>query len=131
MQLTRRLLLKLGALLFWRSSSTAVAQDGQAEPSQPFGTEFPNLDSLAVGEWWKKPAPKGPNAPPPMNVPRDQVIAFALYTHEAGVLKLTAQLYPLMPGEPSGMPGSETPLILGFSASSLSMIFAGTWPSTT
>lgn len=27
------------------------------EPDQPFGAEFPNLDSLAVGEWWAKPAP--------------------------------------------------------------------------
>ena len=100
MQFTRRLLLKLSALSFWRSSSTAVAQVSQAESPRPFGTEFPNLDSLAVGEWWKKPAPKGPNAPPPMDVPRDQVVAFALYTHERGVLKLTAQLYPLKPGEP-------------------------------
>jgi hypothetical protein len=34
-----------------------------------------------------------------MDVPRDQVVAFALYTHDHGVLKLTAQLYPLKPGE--------------------------------
>jgi hypothetical protein len=35
-----------------------------------------------------------------MNVSRDQVVAFALYTHDRGVLKLTAQLFPLMPEEP-------------------------------
>jgi 3',5'-cyclic AMP phosphodiesterase CpdA len=35
-----------------------------------------------------------------MDVPRDQVVAFALYTVERGMLKLTAQLYPLKPGEP-------------------------------
>ena len=69
------------------------------EPAQPFGTDFPNLDSLAVGEWWTK-TPRGPNPPPPMDVPRDQVVAFALYTHDNGILKLTAQLYPLKPGEP-------------------------------
>jgi hypothetical protein len=69
------------------------------ESPQPFGREFPQLDSLAVGEWWNKEA-KGPNPPPTMNVPRDQVVAFALYTHEQGVLKLTAQLFPLKPGEP-------------------------------
>jgi hypothetical protein len=34
-----------------------------------------------------------------LNVPRDQVVAFALYTHDAGVLKLSAQLYPLRPEE--------------------------------
>jgi hypothetical protein len=75
------------------------AQDMPVESPQPFGSEFPNLDSLAVGEWWKKPLPKGPNPPPNMNVARDQVIAFALYSHQSGVLKLTAQLYPLKPDE--------------------------------
>ena len=33
-----------------------------------------------------------------MNVPRDQVVAFAM-THNKMVLKLSAQLFPLMPGE--------------------------------
>src|SRR5687768_2327744 len=76
------------------------------EPARPFGDEFPNLDSLAVGEWWKKGAPKkappkkAATPPPPMDAPRDQVVAFALYTVDHGVLKLTAQLYPLKPGEP-------------------------------
>ncbi|MEQ1824397.1 MAG: metallophosphoesterase family protein [Pirellula sp.] len=65
----------------------------------PFGTEFPNLDSLATGKWWLASPPKQ-NPPPPMDVPRDQVVAFALYTHDHGVLKLSAQLYPLKPEEP-------------------------------
>ncbi|WP_202921733.1 hypothetical protein [Anatilimnocola aggregata] len=34
-----------------------------------------------------------------MDVPRNEVVAFALYTHDRGVLKLTAQLYPLKPDE--------------------------------
>ena len=63
--------------------------------TQPFGTEFPKLDSNAVGEWWK---PQG-NKKPQLLVPRDEVLAFAVYTHDRGVLKLTAQLYPLMPDE--------------------------------
>ena len=71
---------------------------GEEAPS-PFGAEFSELDSLAVGEWWTKKA-RGPNPPPPMDVPRDEVVAFALYTHDRGVLKLTAQFYPLKPGEP-------------------------------
>ena len=73
--------------------------DSKPESSQPFGSEFPDLDSLAVGEWWNKPRPKGPNPPPSMDVPRDQVIAFALYAQQNGVLKLTAQLFPLKPSE--------------------------------
>ncbi len=39
----------------------------------------------------------GPAAIP--DVPRDEVICFALYTVEDGVLKLSAQLYPLRTGE--------------------------------
>lgn len=73
----------------------------------PFGAEFPKLDSQSSGRWWE-PAPaaqgdaKAKPVPPiiDMNVPRDQVVAFALYTHQAGVLKLSAQLYPLLPNEP-------------------------------
>ncbi|MHB1559853.1 MAG: alkaline phosphatase D family protein, partial [Isosphaeraceae bacterium] len=98
--ITRRFFLGASALfarwLGWTPSSSA----GPVATAAPFGEEFPNLESLTAGEWWKKPRPKGPAAPPPMNVPRDEVVAFALYTHDHGVLKLTAQLYPLLPGEP-------------------------------
>lgn len=99
--LTRRFFLKFSAALcWWRGVPQASAEIAKLEPTQPFGTEFPNLDSLSVGDWWKKPAPKGQTPPPPLDVPRDQVVVFALYTHERGVLKLTAQLYPLKPDEP-------------------------------
>lgn len=53
---------------------------------------FPKLETKSTGEWWKV-TNRG------LNVPRDQVVAFALYTHDRSVLKLTAQLYPLMPNE--------------------------------
>ena len=76
----------------------ALAVSAQESPL-PFGAEFPRLDSLAVGEWWKA-KPPAQNPPPSMDVPRDQVVAFALYAQERGTLKLTAQLYPLKPGEP-------------------------------
>lgn len=103
MSLTRRWWLKLSSALPWmaRGQLASAAETGAPGVTQnsPFGTEFPNLDSLASGEWWKRPQPKGPNPPPPMDVPRDQVVAFALYTHDRGVLKLTSQLYPLKPDE--------------------------------
>ncbi|MGL6096698.1 MAG: hypothetical protein ACRC7O_12990 [Fimbriiglobus sp.] len=71
------------------------------EPARPFGDDFPHLDSFAVGDWWVKKAKKSDQPPPPpMDVPRDEVVAFAVYTADRGVLKLTAQLYPLKPGEP-------------------------------
>lgn len=65
----------------------------------PFGQDYSYLDAQATGRWWGSSASK---VPPiiELNVPRDQVVAFALHAHDAGVLKLTAQLYPLLPGEP-------------------------------
>ena len=83
--------------------------------AQPYGPEFPNLESLTTGEWWTKgvatvengkgkgkgkaKAQGGGALPPPMDVPRDQIVAFAIYTHQDGVLKMSAQLFPLKPGE--------------------------------
>jgi hypothetical protein len=83
--------------------STALAADAAvptatADVALPFGPEFPKLDSLATGNWWLAVPPKQ-SPPPTMDVPRDQVVAFALYTCDSGILKLTAQLYPLKPGE--------------------------------
>ncbi|MGN6547639.1 MAG: metallophosphoesterase family protein, partial [Aureliella sp.] len=47
-----------------------------------------------------KPRPQGgPTPPPSMDVPRDQVVAFAVYTQQNGVLKMSAQLFPLKPDE--------------------------------
>ena len=98
MNITRRIFLKLSALVS-ASGSVPLALAAEAESATPFTPEFPNLDSLATGKWWlKKTGEKAP--PPPMDVPRDQVIAFALYTQDRGILKLTAQLYPLKPDEP-------------------------------
>jgi hypothetical protein len=80
-------------------AALALREDGAAaEVPHPFGPAHPNLDSLATGEWWTKTA-RGQNPPPPMDVPRHEVVAFALYTVERGVLKLTAQLFPLKPDE--------------------------------
>ena len=98
---TIKLILPLFAFTLF-SISTA------AENPKPFGDAYPNLDNLATGEWWtrgkvnqnpnKKPA-RPPKRIPSMDVPRDQVIAFALYTQDRGTLKLSAFLYPLKPGE--------------------------------
>ena len=62
-----------------------------------FGPKFRNLESMATGEWWNVKPNK--QRPMDLNVPRDQVVAFAVYTHDHGTLKLTAQLFPLMPDE--------------------------------
>lgn len=100
MTLTRRLFLKVTAAIGWWSGLRSPSGvDEIADPEFPFGAEFPELDSLAVGKWWTKPKPRTPHPPPSLVVERDEVVAFALYTHDRGVLKLTAQLYPLMPDE--------------------------------
>jgi hypothetical protein len=75
-----------------------------AQEAQPFGADHPNLDSLTTGQWWTKgktkPKPKNRGTQPPsMDVPRDEVVCFAVYTHQNGVLKMSAQLFPLKPGE--------------------------------
>jgi hypothetical protein len=115
MKVTRRLLLKLSPLVFWRTSSFS-ALAAQAETDLPFGPEFPKLDSLATGEWWtkatagaaqnankdgkgKKKGGGGQPSPPSLDVPRDEVVCFACYTHQNGVLKMSAQLFPLKPDE--------------------------------
>ncbi|MEX2580832.1 MAG: hypothetical protein WD342_17365 [Verrucomicrobiales bacterium] len=88
----------------------------RAEPAMPFGGEFPMLEKNSTGEWWKA-APNqaeggadafaeiGPDDKPrkrfiSLNAPRDELVAFALYTHDRGTLKLTAQLFPLLEDEP-------------------------------
>ncbi len=103
--ISRRTAIKLTAAGVGALAFTSGAQ----ETAQPFGAEFPNLDSLTTGDWWAKGSAaagksknkgQGQPPPPPMDVPRDQVVAFALYTVHGGVLKMTAQLFPLKPGEP-------------------------------
>lgn len=115
--LSRRQAIKLTAAGLGALTAGPLRVSAQLE-ARPFGDDFPNLDSLATGDWWTKgagaaaakkaPAKDGKKAkkggggqaaPPPMDVPRDQVVAFALYTQQKGILKMVAQLYPLKPGE--------------------------------
>ncbi len=67
----------------------------------PFGADYPMLDNWSIGEWWTVKYEKGNKKSPPfeLDVPRDQVVAFTIYAQDAGVLKITAQLFPLKPGE--------------------------------
>jgi hypothetical protein len=99
-------LLAIGALV-----ATALIPSHRDHP-QPFGPQFPSLDNQATGEWWNRtkaaPAPKkgkkGRKQRKPkqiinMDVPREDVVAFAVYAHDGGTLKMSAQLFPLRPGE--------------------------------
>ena len=81
---SRRYLIPVLAATLWTLSLPQV----QAKPktSTPKAPQYPEL--LKVGDM-SRIAPR----------PRDQVIGFALYTVQKGVLKLSAHLYPLQKGE--------------------------------
>lgn len=73
---------------------SAQETDPRGEP--PVRAPFANgLDKLCVNDWWNRKASPIVD----VHVPRDQVVAFGIYTVHAGVLKLTAQLFPLFPDE--------------------------------
>lgn len=75
-------------LFFILFMSGVAAKDPPTSP-------FPGFDTAATGEWWKKKFQGFKD----LQVPRDAVIAFGIYTTQHETLKLTAQLYPLLPGE--------------------------------
>jgi len=76
----------------------AVARGAEPPPSPFPGPRGAKLDWACRAALWQR-EPRGV-LDQFVRVPRDEVVAFAVYTHDAGVLKLTAQLFPLQPGEP-------------------------------
>ena len=76
-----------------------------------FGTDerAKRLETMTLGKWWTKQPPpksrKNSKFDPAfiLDRPRDKIMAFALYTHDRGVLKLSAQTFPLMPKEPQSI----------------------------
>lgn len=61
----------------------------------PVKAPFEGIDTLATNDWWER----GPNEIIELDVPREDVIAFGIYTVSNKTLKLTAQLFPLYPDE--------------------------------
>lgn len=76
---------------FFNPSRMTLAQ--KARPYQV--APFKKLDRLCTEDWWNRKA----NDIIDLKVDRKHVIAFGLYTQSNGVLKLTAQTYPLYPEE--------------------------------
>ncbi len=70
----------LPAIADTAARTTPLTNVSVSESLRRFGTEFPYLHSLAVGERWKKRNSQGPNRTPAINVQRDQVVAFAVWT---------------------------------------------------
>ena len=93
-------LLSISLLLLLHGSGCSPAVDTSNPTS--FGPEdvpvvapFEGLDTLATNDWWNR----GPSEIIDMQVAREDVIAFGIYTVANGQLKLSAQLFPLYPDE--------------------------------
>ncbi len=74
----------------------------------PFGkgTKFATKSDLAAtGKWWDKTNKKVAANERDwfINQPREEALAFALYTSHEGVLKISAQCFPLHPDEPKSI----------------------------
>ena len=67
-----------------------------------FGKKYSELDDRATSDWWERQSSHTKNKNKGMinlDVPREDVIGFAVYTLQNKTLKLTAQLFPLKPEE--------------------------------
>ncbi|MEQ8849272.1 metallophosphoesterase family protein [Botrimarina sp.] len=73
--------------------AACFGQDDRGEPSVV--APFTRLDTICVNDWWNRPRSEIIDVRPP----RDEVVAFGLYTVSEGTLKLSAQLFPLYPNE--------------------------------
>lgn len=86
--------LLLLAVLF--AGGDSLAQHSTQLPGEPkVIAPFTGLDTLCVNDWWARPKSRIVET----RVPRNEVIAFGIYTVSSGELKLSAQLFPLYPDE--------------------------------
>ena len=87
----RTLLLASLITLIWGCNPTKR----QTERKPLVQAPFENLDTIATNDWWNR----GPNPIIDVMVPREEVIAFGIYTVSNSILKLSAQMFPLYPEE--------------------------------
>lgn len=80
---------------------TLSSLHGQIMPSSTelFGKKYASLDDRATSDWWTRQGQNKKRTMITLDVPREDVIGFAVYTLQNKTLKLTAQLYPLKPDE--------------------------------
>lgn len=79
------------------SIAPIIAQYGEPPVKAP----FEKLDNYCTNDWWVH-AEKIKNSPKliiDVAVAREEVICFGMYTVQNGVMKMTAQLFPLYPKE--------------------------------
>ena len=76
-------------------AAAPLPQEAADYGEPPVLAPFEKLDRLCVNDWWNRK----PGKIIETRVPRDEVIAFGIYTLSEGTLKLSAQLFPLYPAE--------------------------------
>ena len=86
-------LLATTILLIWSCTDTQNQDLSQLTP--PVLAPFEALDTIATNDWWNR----GPNPIIDVNVTRENVVAFGIYTVSNQTLKMSAQLFPLYPYE--------------------------------
>ena len=67
----------------------------EADKQPPVIATFEKLDTIATNDWWNRQL----NPIIDVKVPREEVVAFGMYTVANNTLKMTAQLFPLYPNE--------------------------------
>jgi len=79
--------------------SVCITKAQFGEP--PVKAPFEKLDLYCVNDWWNnaKAVKNDPQKIIDVDVPRDQVVCFGIYTTQNKVMKMTAQLFPLYPNE--------------------------------
>ncbi|NWK57547.1 hypothetical protein HW115_18155 [Verrucomicrobiaceae bacterium N1E253] len=89
------------------AGSASAETDYYAE--SPFGLDTrwaKDSDNAATGKWWEKEGLRKKDLKAAKwfrTLPREKAMAFALYTHHEGVLKMTGQCFPLLPKEPKSV----------------------------
>ena len=96
-------------ILVFLISATITPADTDYTDPLPFGdkSEWARAsDNSAIGEWWNKSFTKKWQKYEKLaikwfnSIERKDAMAFGLYTHDHGVLKITGQCFPLLPNEP-------------------------------
>ncbi len=89
--------MRLPSILFASLIVVLLVSPAWTQKPAPVWPAFSGLESRATGEWWKKKPTQRQSMD--LNVPRDEVVAFAVYTTHRNIMKMTAQFFPLMPDE--------------------------------
>ena len=75
--------------------TTACSQVKDKSLIPPIVATFEKLDTIATNDWWNR----AKNPIIDVDIPRNEVIAFGMYTVANNTVKMTAQFFPLYPDE--------------------------------